>query len=360
VSLRTALTPAQSDALDGLRGLAALIVVASHASGLGLPLLPGWSFAGMGKYGVYLFFVISAFLLTLQWLELPAQERMRFAPSYFWRRVLRIYPLYALVLLADAALARFGGLGVRLDGAGVLGHLLLREGRSIYWSVPVEFKYYLLLPVVALWLARERPSAPWRVAALGVCLLMVQLAYPSEAVIDGSLRLLDYLPVFIAGSLAAFAFQWSSAAEPAPRPAQARPQVVLLQVGLALVLLLAMPGSRKVLHGPGTEALHRAFFAWGVYWSVVLMAVLTGRAPQWARLLRSAGLRACGRWCFGLYLLHVPALYFARRLPMPAPVNAWVGLAIALALAALAHAWVERPAMRWGRRLSSRAVSPAT
>src|SRR3546814_17702763 len=52
------------DALDGLRGLAVLIVIASHLSLLGFGLVPGLPVGGIGKSGVYLFFVLSALLLT--------------------------------------------------------------------------------------------------------------------------------------------------------------------------------------------------------------------------------------------------------------------------------------------------------
>jgi peptidoglycan/LPS O-acetylase OafA/YrhL len=52
------------DSIDGLRGFAALMVLASHASAGGMNLLPGLSLEGIGKHGVYLFYVISAYLLT--------------------------------------------------------------------------------------------------------------------------------------------------------------------------------------------------------------------------------------------------------------------------------------------------------
>ncbi|WP_397535366.1 acyltransferase family protein [Roseateles sp.] len=66
----------QAAALEGLRGMAALMVIASHASGLGLDLIPGLSLTGIGKQGVYLFFALSAFLLTWQWLATwPAPRR---------------------------------------------------------------------------------------------------------------------------------------------------------------------------------------------------------------------------------------------------------------------------------------------
>ena len=88
------------DNLDGLRGLAALIVVFSHTSNAGLFLVPGLNMSGTGKSGVYLFFILSSFLLTRPILSLKdnfftSQNLTR----YFKRRVTRIFPLYLFCLL---------------------------------------------------------------------------------------------------------------------------------------------------------------------------------------------------------------------------------------------------------------------
>ncbi len=98
------------DALDGLRGLAVLIVIASHLSLLGFGLVPGLPVGGIGKSGVYLFFVLSAFLLTRLLLE---RTPARFADGRLWvgyamRRVLRIWPLYLVVLALAWAITRAG------------------------------------------------------------------------------------------------------------------------------------------------------------------------------------------------------------------------------------------------------------
>ena len=53
-------------ALDGLRGVAVLLVILSHASLHKVYLFPGLDFSGMGKPGVFLFFVLSAYLLDRQ------------------------------------------------------------------------------------------------------------------------------------------------------------------------------------------------------------------------------------------------------------------------------------------------------
>jgi peptidoglycan/LPS O-acetylase OafA/YrhL len=53
-------------ALDGLRGIAILLVLLGHSSLCGMYLFPGLDLSHLGTYGVYLFFVLSAYLLDYQ------------------------------------------------------------------------------------------------------------------------------------------------------------------------------------------------------------------------------------------------------------------------------------------------------
>lgn len=344
---------ADSAAIDGLRGMAALMVVASHASGLGLHLLPGLSLAGIGKYGVYLFFVISAFLLTLQWLRAPtgAGGTGPALGHYMVRRVLRIYPLYAAVLLLGWALQP-RGLGVPMDGAAVWMHLTLREGRDLYWSVPVEFKYYLVIPLVA-WLLTARWAPAWKGLVLTLLVVLSLALFPPARAALNSIALGDYLPIFLCGSAAAWA--WHGAAMPqAPR---ARRSLHVADLVLLLLLAATVPAVLQRLGGDGSlDRLHRDFLAWGVFWALLLLMMLRGWLPGWTAVLRLSALGACGRWCFGIYLLHMPALYLAKRLPLPEFSRGWFGLAIGLTVAAMAHALIERPAMRWAARITRPAV----
>ncbi len=343
-----ALSAADSAAIDGLRGLAALIVVASHASGMGLHWLPGLSLAGIGKCGVYLFFVVSAFLLTLQWLQAP--KRAGGAGAGLWRymvrRVMRIYPLYVVVLLLGWWLPR--GLGVPMDGAAVWMHLTLREGRDIYWSVPVEFKFYLVIPLLA-WGLSLHLSPVWKGLALAALVVLALLVFPPGRSALNSIVLGDYLPIFLCGSAAAWMLRAGT------MPQQPRSARVLHLADWVVLLLLAatVPAALRWMGADGApDLLHRQFLAWGSFWALLLLAVVRGWLPGWAATLRLPMLRACGRWCFGIYLLHMPALYLAKRLPVPEFSRGWVGLAIALVAAALAHALIERPAMRWASSLT--------
>lgn len=332
------------NALDGLRGLAALMVVASHAGGLGLHLLPGFSLAGIGKYGVYLFFVLSAYLLTAQWLSQfarPEPPGWQGLWRYGRRRVLRVFPLYLPILLLGWALAP-RGLGVPLDGPAVLRHVLLLEGRDLYWSIPVEFVYYLWIPPLAWLLARHTQVA---LALVLLAAAAALLCYSPAQMPVNSDHLGYYLPVFLTGSLSAWLLRHRAAPDAVPAA-----RVTLADGLLLLGLLLSVPQALRLLGlAVRDDVLHAAVPAWGLAWSLVLAGLVTGRLPAWRWCLSRSWMAWSGRACFALYLLHMPALYLARKLPLASPLQAWLGLGLACGLAALAHRWIERPARALGR-----------
>jgi peptidoglycan/LPS O-acetylase OafA/YrhL len=344
---------ARLDSIDGLRGLAALMVLASHASAAGMNLVPGLSMEGIGKYGVYLFFVISAYLLTAQWLAAPRDFGARAWARYFVRRVARIYPLYTVVLLLGWMLTP-PGLGVPLDGRAVWEHLSLQEGRGVYWSVPVEFLYYLVIPPLA-WCLAAPLAWWWRGVAVLMLLIAVMRLYPSSEAPLNSTHLAYYLPVFLCGSVAAWWVHERGNSADVPRVRRS-------WIGDALVLallVLSIPAVFGALGwGSGLTTLHRQFLLWGLFWALVVVALRTDRLPALSTVLRWRGLVRCGQWCFGLYLLHLPALAVARRLPwLPSEVKAWVAVALSTIVAALAWRLVERPAITMAKRLTPPADS---
>jgi peptidoglycan/LPS O-acetylase OafA/YrhL len=338
-------------AVDGLRGFAALLVVASHAGNMGLHLIPGLSLAGTGKYGVYLFFVISAYLLTLQWLRAGSQpwHDLPHLARYFWRRLVRIYPLYAVVLCA-AWLLRPRSLGVPIDGEALLSHLLLQEGRDIYWSVPVEFCYYLVIPVLSAWLLLRMPAWLSLLGAAGL-LALVAGFYPASDAPANSDRMGYYLPVFVCGSLAAWGWALHAGR---PQLRLERPWSYAADASALTLLVLSVPAVYQALGwAVGPAELHRTFIGWGVFWALVLLGVVSGAMPVWNRVMRWPVLRWCGRWCFGIYLLHLPVLMVVSATHLPRWIAAWIALLLAIAVGGCAHLAVERPAQKLGRRIES-------
>ncbi|MEO5906750.1 MAG: acyltransferase [Saprospiraceae bacterium] len=139
-------------ALDGLRGIAVLLVLLSHASIEKMYFLDNFIFLGIGKGGVFLFYALSAYLLDKQ---ITIALRNQSADSFFWkryflRRVLRIYPLFILALFVFWSISSMGIKTQITDGMDFIRHLFLIEGRGVFWSIPVEFKYYFLSPFILL------------------------------------------------------------------------------------------------------------------------------------------------------------------------------------------------------------------
>jgi peptidoglycan/LPS O-acetylase OafA/YrhL len=93
--------PEHNKALDGLRGWAVLLVLFGHATNQGLsPWLEGTLFS-RGKLGVYLFFIISAYLLDKQIIQVWQQGKgnLNYWRYYIGRRIMRIFPPFLLALI---------------------------------------------------------------------------------------------------------------------------------------------------------------------------------------------------------------------------------------------------------------------
>jgi peptidoglycan/LPS O-acetylase OafA/YrhL len=157
--------PGQLPELDGLRGLAVILVLLRHAVrpfwSEQTPLLDiaGWDFATImvnGWIGVDLFFVLSGFLITHHILNL----RERHAGNWTWkpyleRRAMRIIPAYYAVLFLTAVGAfPYYEVPSELMSLRVLYHMLFLQDYLpanfvvAFWSLGVEEKFYLLAPLL--------------------------------------------------------------------------------------------------------------------------------------------------------------------------------------------------------------------
>ena len=188
--------------LDGIRGLAALIVVAGHVSAAGMDLVPGLKLIGSEKDGVWLFFILSAYLLTPK-LDTSIGQLgfIQAVTKYAIRRLLRILPLYYVVLFA---LTLFGYLGFTASVAAM--HAVLLRGDLHFWTMPVEMSFYFILPIMLFiirWFDwRRLPSfavisciaAIIYVTANPLNLVLNSFALPNYAVFFASGMLLSSLP----------------------------------------------------------------------------------------------------------------------------------------------------------------------
>jgi len=334
------------DALDGMRGVAALLVVLSHLSTARMHLIPGLDLKGVGKPGVYLFFVLSAFLLTRQILgrERAALTDRALWARYFARRFLRIFPLLAFVLVLSYALGRLFGLGLpfRISGPELIPHLTLRAGKGVLWSIPPEFQYYFVLPAVGAAFVLTRGH---EAIALGACLLVIVFAsqlWPPSLAIANAAYLGPYLPVFLLGSVAALVHgQLVRAAASARRRALYEGGALIcgMAVGVTIPLVYRALSGRPIPSNHFNDSL----IFYGVVWSGFLVCTLLGSG--WCRAaLSTRAIRYFGLISFSVYLWHMAVIRLVRNLsPFAAIPSAWLTLALILGVASASYLLIERP-----------------
>jgi peptidoglycan/LPS O-acetylase OafA/YrhL len=155
--------------LDRLRGLAIILVLFHHV-GVVVP-APLHGFAQQGWVGVDLFFVLSGFLIT--GVLLDNREKTRYFVRFYGHRVLRIWPVYllllALVFLVVPAMKLVAGgpfLEVTKEPLGLWAYLLMIQnlfagilsGSAILrvtWSLAVEEQFYIAWPVLIRYISRR-------------------------------------------------------------------------------------------------------------------------------------------------------------------------------------------------------------
>jgi peptidoglycan/LPS O-acetylase OafA/YrhL len=338
-------------ALDGLRALAILGVLACHAPAA----LGGrWStalglWAPQGGLGVDAFFTLSGYLITTGLLRAHGTPG---ALAAFWRRrAARILPLYAFVLAVTVVVGSrwyAHDLDVYNPGdalplfAAFLGNVPESVGPSPgallgpLWSLAVEEQFYLAWPLVVLGCSRVRGA--W-CAGAGVVLAVAFRAWAPHGVTlyFATPARIDQLLV---GALLAYAMG-------TPRGAALCDALIPRARMLAAVVIaacIATPGGVLLTHHREWTTVAPLAFALAV--AIVIHALVT----QGSRALEQRALVSIGRVSFAAYLCHEgTALVIRRALPRAWPLEC---RALAWGVAVWAAAWalttcVERPVGRW-------------
>lgn len=207
-------SPSQLPQLDGLRGIAILLVLFRHAAkpfySEGSPMLPlgGYDFATPlinGWVGVDLFFVLSGFLITQHILTRRSDGKL--TPGglrlYLTKRILRIVPAYYTFMFIVAAgwIPFYAVSRSHLPGR-VAYHLLFLQDYLpsnlvvTFWSLGVEEKFYLTIPLVlAVVASLKRSRQQYFALALLACVplcsrLLTMMKWPNVSEYEA------YFPLF--------------------------------------------------------------------------------------------------------------------------------------------------------------------
>jgi len=312
-------------ALDGLRAIAVLMVVAFHCR------LPG---ASGGFYGVDVFFVLSGYLITrLLAGELDASGRIDLR-CFYWNRFLRLMPTLALVV------AVILGLGLVTPGKALVAAAYLTDIVAPFdrdfgilshtWSLSVEEHFYLIWPLVLpLILGARRPFHA--AIALWVVLTIWRATWYPLAPEHATYYRFDLrLTGLVLGSALALS-KWRIPAPGGTRLALSA--VAVLAVAVATTKIFSW---RSLVTVQPTVELASA---------IVVLAVASG-VPLGTRLLSAKLLVLLGRWSYGIYLWHFP-IAFVLRDQYSVPAAAVLTLVASVSLAAATHSLLELPMRRF-------------
>jgi peptidoglycan/LPS O-acetylase OafA/YrhL len=348
-------------ALDGLRGLAVILVIVCHVNwAYGGPFLAGrvngplGALFGCGWVGVDLFFVLSGFLIT--GILYDAKGGDRYFRNFYARRTLRIMPLYVaflfvgIVVVPRLPFAFCEGRAVsRADAASLALYYYnfrvaaTEHGVSYFhpfWSLAVEEHFYLLWPP-AVWALSRRPLMRLcLVLAAGSFLLRSAVALSGAWVLTGFFVTPCRLDGLLAGSLVALA--WRDESDRA-RLRRWAGRLVLGSGGLLLGIALAqrgfLPDSSGLVVTVGVGGLAVLFAG------LLVLAVEAPEGGRARRFLESGGLRTVGKYSYAIYVFHSLILLVGARLlasvvDLPAYVAKPAGVVWVLA-ASLGAAWLS-------------------
>jgi len=313
-------TIAHEPALDGLRAIAVLLVVAFHARAPGAGQWPT-----SGYVGVDVFFVLSGYLITsLLRAELDAGGRIDLL-GFYRRRFIRLAPPLLAMLAAYLAIASTAWPDTPSHGSDALraGAYISNFGAPLAflghtWSLSVEWQFYLLWPVVLPLIIRLRRPG-----------LILWLLYVAATFLRGAVDWdTGYRQLHVSGLILGAAITY------APRPALMKPAAWL---GLVFIALAASGFRWDTMSGL-TVGVSLAELGTAM--------VILGQSGSAGQVLSNRALGWLGVLSYGIYLWHYPMARYLRDDLSQWPVFA-ITLGASLLLASASHLTVER----WTRPL---------
>jgi peptidoglycan/LPS O-acetylase OafA/YrhL len=345
-------------ALDGLRGLAVLMVVVFHV--FQVEPIPTQSLARvfylmtrLGQTGVDLFFVLSGFLIT--GILFDAKGSDRYFVNFYGRRTVRIFPLYYGVLVVSLVILPIC-FGVHLKSVAPIwlwtytANLPIAFGADggsfgYFWTLAIEEQFYLIWPAVVFLAGRK--------LLMRICLGCIAMAVLARMVAESvgvssfsfTLCRMDSLTL---GAFLALMIR---------RPEGARGLgKVAMGVILATVVVMAPCYAIKSGGGDAWVQVVKYTVTAAFYGALLILAITVSERSRLGRVFAFGPLRGVGRLSYGMYIYHSFAIHIAAAalssarlatLGIAPTAALWLrfGLVIALSIAVSWLSWhlFERP-----------------
>ena len=355
--------------LDSLRFFAFFAVFLLHAfyqpiTGTAVFHLSGWAFVrhsvvGSGAFGVDLFFVLSAYLITELLLREKGERGVVSVPAFYARRVLRIWPLYFFFL----ALAYF---------VPILnpGHLLFRWKRLVWfsllggnwsvvaygwpdsiivtplWSVSVEEQFYLL------WAPLVKILTPKRIELFAVGLLFVATLARAATLFLHSAQPKIWCNTFTRLDPIAVGILVAVSLKGRVPSLLTSTRCALTAVGTGLIVMVALFTDFRPDNIPSWPGTMLGYPAVALGCALILLSVLGSSS----RIIQARPLRYLGKISYGLYVYHALAIFLVSRiLALKPEMSLWlfpVSLGLTIMMAAVSYRFLEAPFLKLKRRFT--------
>ena len=311
-------------ALDGLRGIAIILVLIHHAT-LYRPDqgIDGWIaiLPLSGWWGVDLFFVLSGFLIT--GILLDTRDSRNYYTSFYARRALRIFPVYYLCLFVGLVLLPLSAELSRvivgpydlppklpywlyLTNFSIADRGMVHGWLDVAWSLAIEEQFYIVWALVVFL------CPPRYLGILCTALLIFGPLARTSALGKGmepedvyviTLFRLDGLSI---GALLAWAQRYAKL--------PASPKAIGLSAGACVLGMLAIVIDAGDAWWWGLRMQQIGFSLIALTGATMLIgAVMLPASSWWPRALSAGWLRAFGKYSYCLYLIHLPILRVVRE-----------------------------------------------
>ena len=319
--------PGHIPALDGLRGMAAIMIMVFHwfqrsTAPRGAFLESAGKFATIGQTGVDLFFVLSGFLITR--ILLRSRSSHNYFRNFYARRALRIFPLYYgflivwLLFLASSyhSVERVSPWWQLLYAENIRLTFVSSTmiGLSHFWSLAVEEHFYLIWPLVIYLVA------PQRLGWVAFAVLLVSIL-TRECMIKAGYEVFYFTPCRLDGFAVGAFLAWLEM-RPGGLAAYRRQMLVVLAVFGGIAVLCWMLASGRGLKEMMTVKFSLVALSYG---GLLGLVACPSRIPnRLASLWMNRPLRWCGKVSYGLYVFHPSCYHYTNMLPL----NDWSNLLV--------------------------------
>jgi peptidoglycan/LPS O-acetylase OafA/YrhL len=362
------------EALTGVRALAAAWVMLFHVNAFAGPRILAIEPFGVrmalhplltvGWVGVTIFFVLSGFLLTTHLLDALERRDERVMPRYFAARLRRVIPAFwaqlAILFVVAFAIAQAPPPWTRY----IPLHLLMLHNvsetasysiNSVYWTLPIEFAFYFVLPIIVVRLARldARGRSPWKtLVLLYAAALAVSVAYRFAVYPLGgtniawiSNQLPGTIDQFVLGTVLAAQWRWwRKSGEAAARAARLSDALTVGGLAGMVAMIYYLDGIYETFW-IGSSAVYWWYSVDAIFaGAIVLGAAMGGRVAR--ALFANPVALFLGTISYSLYLWHYPVVEWLRPLGLGYAAFFAAAIPLCIVASALSYALVERPFLK--------------